>query len=304
LFQPGFNLSAVPEIEELCLRQINKFSSQGDLQPISIFSTLSMTISSDLKLYPLRAEGRNVGLIGLTVQDDTFTVSSRSLQSLLDLLATCISNLEEKTRMKNQLSELELYLIVSSMLAQSFDLHEILFIALNSCKQLVSAEEASILLLDDDKSNFRIYHAEGIGKSALEGATFPADKGLAGSVLKTGQAEVINDVQNDPRFYEKIDKDFGYPTKNMIAVPLVAGEEKVGVLEVLNKSDNGAFIEKERDRLLSISEEIAFAIRNAMIFEYVVNSYCKQRQGQNSCEGCVRPLGSWMPCVKYREASI
>jgi sigma-B regulation protein RsbU (phosphoserine phosphatase) len=138
----------------------------------------------------------------------------------------------------------------------------------------------------------------------LEGATFPADKGLAGSVLKTGQAEVINDVQNDPRFYEKIDVDFGFPTRNMIAIPLVAGEEQVGVLEVLNKAEDGSFTEEECLQLLSISEEIAFAIRNAMVFEYVVNSYCKQRQGQNSCEGCERPLGSWTPCVKYREAII
>ena len=304
IFQKGFSVETLPEIEDICARCFYNLSSQEGLKPISIFSSLSMTIPSDIKLYPLRANDRYVGLLGLTVLDDTLTISSGLIESLLTLLANCISNLAEKMSLENQLSELQLYLIVSSMLAQSFDLHEILFIALNSCKQLVSAEEASILLLDEEKSNFRIYHAEGIGKSALEGATFPADKGLASSVLKTGQAEVINDVQNDPRFYEKIDKDFGYPTKNMIAIPLVAGEEKVGVLEVLNKSDNSSFMEKERDRLLSISEEIAFAIRNAMIFEYVVNSYCKQRQGQNSCEGCERPLGSWTPCVKYREASI
>jgi hypothetical protein len=33
-----------------------------------------------------------------------------------------------------------------------------------------------------------------------------------------------------------------------------------------------------------------------------VKSYCKQRQGFHSCEGCQRPLGSWTPCVKYRQA--
>jgi hypothetical protein len=48
-----------------------------------------------------------------------------------------------------------------------------------------------------------------------------------------------------------------------------------------------------------VAEEIAFAIRNAKIFEYVVNSYCKQRQGETSCKGCKRPLKSWTPCAKY-----
>jgi len=225
-------------------------------------------------------------------------------ETVLDLLATCVSSYSERLSTEIQLSDLQLYLIVSSMLAQSFDLRELLFIALNSCKQLVSAEEASILLLDEEKNNFRIFHAEGIGKSALEGATFPANRGLAGSVLKTGKAEVVNDVQNDPRFYEKIDMDFGFPTRNMIAIPLVAGKERVGVLEVINKTNRDSFTEEECLRLLSISEEIAFAIHNAIIFEHVVNIYCKRRQGQNSCEGCERPLQSWRPCVEYRQASI
>jgi len=46
---------------------------------------------------------------------------------------------------------------------------------------------------------------------------------------------------------------------------------------------------------------VAFAIRNGKMFEVVVKSYCKQRQGLNTCKGCKRPLGSWTPCVKYRE---
>lgn len=82
---------------------------------------------------------------------------------------------------------------------------------------------------------------------------------------------------------------------------MTAGEEKVGVLEVLNKVGGRPFIEEERLLFQSIAEEIAFAIRNAKLFEVVVKSYCKQRQGLNTCKGCKRPLGSWTPCVKYRE---
>jgi GAF domain-containing protein len=112
----------------------------------------------------------------------------------------------------------------------------------------------------------------------------------------------VNDVHSDPRFYQKVDSDTGFRTRNLIAVPLAAGDEKIGVLEVLNKADGGSFTEEERLMLVSIAEEIAFAIRNAKLFEYIANTYCKQRQGQTSCRGCERPLGSWTPCVKYREA--
>jgi sigma-B regulation protein RsbU (phosphoserine phosphatase) len=172
------------------------------------------------------------------------------------------------------------------------------------CTDGVSAEAASVLLVDDTGKEFHFYQVEGEAKELLMAATFPVDKGLAGHVLKSLESEVINDVQNDPRFYNQVDKDSGFKTRNMIAIPLVAGEEKIGVLEVLNKIGNGDFTEEERLVLLSIAEEIAFAIRNAKIFEYVVQSYCKQKQGQLSCRGCERPLGSWTPCVKYREKDI
>jgi hypothetical protein len=90
----------------------------------------------------------------------------------------------------------------------------------------------------------------------------------------------------------------------MIAIPLRAGEEKVAVLEILNKVDEASFTIEDQRLLLSISDEISFAIRNAMVFEYVVSTYCLQRQGKPSCEGCKRPLGSWTPCVKYRDEMI
>jgi GAF domain-containing protein len=175
---------------------------------------------------------------------------------------------------------------------------------LNVIMETVSAEEASVLLLDEDQANFRFYSIEGPAKQCLMSVTFPADKGIAGSVLQTQKSEVINDVQNDPRFYGKIDSQYDFKTRNMIAIPLTAGEEKIGVMEVINGSSGELFTDEERLLLDSIAEEIAFAIRNARIFEYVVNSYCKQRQGETSCKGCKRPLRSWTPCVKYMEKTL
>ncbi len=199
---------------------------------------------------------------------------------------------------------LNTYLTVSSMVAQCLDPHELLEAVLNVVMETVSAEGASVLLLDEDQGNFQFYSIEGPAKPVLMSATFPADRGIAGSLVQTQRSEVINDVPQDPRFFDKIDSQYGFSTRNMIAIPLTAGEEKIGVMEVLNKLGGEPFTDEERLLLDSIAEEIAFAIRNARIFEYVVNSYCKQRQGETSCKGCKRPLRSWTPCVKYLEKSL
>jgi putative methionine-R-sulfoxide reductase with GAF domain len=302
--QHGFQPEAASQIENLCAEQFDRVSGQADLQPVSVSTPVAWNMAANLMLYPLRDEGTCIGLIGLMPQEDTAWASPDLGERLLRLLAIAINRLAEHVKFERELAYSNTYLTVSSMLAQSLGLHELLDAALYCSMEAVSAEAASVLLLDDEKKNFSFYQVEGPAKPVLMTATFPSDRGIAGSVLQTQQSEIINDAQNDPRFYGEIDSESGFQTRSMIAVPLVAGEERIGVLEVLNKMDGDSFTEEEHQLLLSLAEEIAFAIRNAKIFEYVANTYCKQRQGQGSCKGCNRPLGSWTPCVKYREVSI
>ena len=298
-FQYGFNPEVVSKLKSLCALQLDAVKEKAVFQPFKAQASPPGITAVYIMLYPLENEEDVIGLLGLEICKNE--ISPVFSEKLSRLLAARIRRFTERIRSERQLSYLNQYLTVSSMLAQSIDLHELLEITLNCCMEAVSAEASSVLLLDENKENFFFYNVEGPAKSLLMAATFPADKGIAGSVMQTQQPEIINDVSNDPRFYGKIDTDSGFQTRNIIAIPLTAGEEKIGVLEVLNKTDGASFSKDERHLLQMIAEEIAFAIRNAKLFEYVVNTYCKQRQGQLSCRGCKRPLGSWTPCVKYRD---
>ncbi len=301
--QHGFQPETASKIENLCAEQFDHLSSLDGGQPFSASDFPGWQVDINLKIYPLRTKRGCVGLIGWSTQDDAPLPDVDFDGRFFRPFACIIDRLLERAKSAQQLSYLNTYLTISSMLSQPLDLHDLLETTLYCCMEAVSAEAASVLLLDDEKKNLSFYNIEGPAKPVLKAATFPADKGLAGSVLQMQQSEIINDVHGDPRFYEQVDSESGFQTRNMIAVPLTAGEEQVGVLEVLNKVGD-AFTEEEHMLLLSIAEEIAFAIRNAKVFEYVVNSYCKQRQGQASCRGCERPLGSWTPCIKYREVVV
>jgi putative methionine-R-sulfoxide reductase with GAF domain len=268
------------------------YLSQSSGAPLNISGTIFHSFHWDM--WPMMLilggfGGISWGLIGV--------IFKRLRESRLRLDAS-------NRQLLKQTRYLNTYLTVSSMVSQCLDPHELLETVLSVVMETVSAEGASVLLLDEDQVNLRFYSIEGPAKHCLLAATFPADKGLAGSILQTQKSEVINDVHGDPRFYGEIDSKFGFVTQNLIAIPLTAGEEKIGVLEVVNKSGGRSFSDEERLLLESIAEEIAFAIRNARIFEYVINSYCKQRQGQGSCKGCKRPLRSWTPCAKYLEKGL
>jgi GAF domain-containing protein len=211
---------------------------------------------------------------------------------------------ERIAELEKQLTHLNAYLTVSSAITQPLGLHELLETVLFCSMEAVSAEATSVLLLDDEKKEFKFYQVEGEAREVLIMSSFPADRGIAGWVLQSQQSQVVNDVGNDPRFYKDIDSKSSFLTRNMIAVPLTADEEKIGVLEVLNKAGAPGFTEEEHHLLHSIADEIAFAIRNAKMFEFLADLYCQQRQGKDSCRGCKRPLGSWTPCVKYREVDV
>jgi len=152
-----------------------------------------------------------------------------------------------------QTRHLNTYLTISSMVAQCLDLPELLEAVLPSVMETVAAEEASILLLDEDGVNLEFYSLGGPSKEVLQTTTFPADKGIAGSVLQNQKSEVINHLRQDPRFYSQIDSQSGVVTRNMMAIPLIAGEEKIGLMEVINKYGGEPFTEDERLLLDSIA---------------------------------------------------
>jgi hypothetical protein len=301
-FQMGLPPEAVPAVMNRCAALFHPEPGKANLPPLPV--TLSGEGQGQLSLFSLHDQTKALGLLGLVMPEPEPDSARVLVHKAITLLIHPLRQAIERLDYEKQISNLNIYMNVSSMIAQALDLRDILEGVLYFCMEALSAEAASVLLLDYEKKNFRFYSAEGPTKPVLLTVSFPAGQGLAGAVLESQQPEVFNDVQNDPRFYGKFDKDSGFQTRNMIVIPLTAGEEKIGVLEVLNKVGDEPFYPEELLMLQSIAEEIAFAIRNAKMFEVVVKSYCKQRQGQNSCKGCKRPLGSWTPCVKYREASI
>jgi len=153
-FQHGFQTEALPEIEELCAKQLDLFSGQAGSQPVAITPSTTWGIATNLMLYPLRDEMTCIGIIGLTPQENIAFTSTELWEKLLCLITSATKHLTERMKSDQQLNYLNSYLTVSSMLAQSLGLHELMETALYCSMEVVSAEAASVLLLDDEKNNF------------------------------------------------------------------------------------------------------------------------------------------------------
>jgi hypothetical protein len=254
---------------------------------------------------PLQARDRSIGTLALYADADVFDDLKNKPQGppFVPLVSSLLENAFSHELKNNKIRMLNLYQTVSSSLAYIVDLQELLTTITGIVTSELLCEESSVLLYDEGTNEFEFFTAFGETGMELVSKRFPADRGIAGRALREMKTQVVNDVQSDPDFYGTIDKDHDFQTKRIISAPLMSGEEKVGVINAINKIDNKNF-DKEDDQVLSaIADEVALAVKNARLFEFVVDSYCKIRQGINSCKGCKRPLKSWTPCVRQLEIS-
>ncbi len=251
---------------------------------------------------PLGVLGRSVGTLALVADPATiwdFSTQTSSKLSFIPIISGLLDNAVSHELKDKKIRMLNLYQTVSSSLSYIGDLQELLTTIISIVTSELLCEECSVLLYNEENNEFEFFTAVGQTGMELIKERFPADKGIAGRALREKTTQVVNDVQSDPDFYGVIDKEHAFKTKSILAAPLISGDESVGVINALNKVES-KFFDKEDDQILSaIADEVAMAVKNARLFDYVVESYCKIRQGKNSCKGCKRPLKSWTPCAKY-----
>ncbi|MBM4124371.1 MAG: HAMP domain-containing histidine kinase, partial [Nitrospira sp.] len=139
--------------------------------------------------------------------------------------------------------------------------------ALVTALEVVDAEAGSILLADPSTQQLVFRHVVGVKADVLRGMAIPWDKGLAGAVFASGEAEIISNAKDDHRHFPDIDKLTGFHTRDMIVFPLKQwGLAPIGVLEVLNKRQ-GRLGEDDVDILAIISALSSAAIQQARLIE-------------------------------------
>ena len=116
-------------------------------------------------------------------------------------------------------------------------------------RAIFHARAASVLLLDEATDELVFEAVVGEGEETLVGRRFPSGTGIAGWVLGTRQPLVLTDVATDPRFSADTAQSTGFVPKGIMAVPLLHGEEALGVLEVLDRPADARFRIEEVDLL-------------------------------------------------------
>lgn len=158
---------------------------------------------------------------------------------------------------------------VAKAIVRETSIHRILERLMNAIEEIFSPENCSILLLDRRTDQLEFKMVAGHYSSLLSGQRIPAFEGIAGWVVAHGTELIVDDVQSDPRFSQRIDMLSGFTTRSIIAVPLKTDDRVFGVIELLNKLDNSPFSPPELHFLSTIAEFAAIAIEKAVYLNKV-----------------------------------
>ena len=116
---------------------------------------------------------------------------------------------------------------------------------------LVDAADGSLMLIDEETDELVFVLVHGAVRGTLTGHRFDRRKGIAGWVAEHVEPAIVPNVRTDTRFLPEMDERFGFVTRSLVAVPLVARGKVLGVIEVLNKRSGEDFTEDDGS-LLSI----------------------------------------------------
>ncbi len=166
---------------------------------------------------------------------------------------------------ERQLQDLQVILDVARALGAATELNELLALILNSVRQVLSAERATLFLYDAGSRELYSKIAHGTGE-----IRFPADRGIAGAAAQSRGTINIPDAYADSRFNREVDRQTGYQTRCLLTVPLVGLEDQlVGVVQVLNKID-GVFTRYDEHLAEALAAQIGVVIQRARLIEHYV----------------------------------
>lgn len=154
------------------------------------------------------------------------------------------------------------------------DITELLKVIAEETKIAMQADRCTVFLLD--KEHNELWSKVALGMDSQE-IRFPADKGFAGYVVRTGESINIEDAYTDDRFNPEVDKETGYKTKTMLCMPIKNNnQEIIGAFQVLNKT-RGVFTKNDEDLLVAIGGSASIALENAQLFEQQKELYKEQK---------------------------
>jgi len=217
---------------------------------------------------PLNSGAETMGSLSVGSGDTTVTYTRAQLdllQAIADQTIGAIVKarlLQETQQRAHQLSTLnEITRQLTSTLEQEPLLRNILENAVN----ILNCEAGTLFLMDDQTGDLIFRVTVGPVASNLLGQRLPAGTGIVGRAVQLRAPVIENDGQHSATRYEAADKQTGFVSRALLAVPMQIKDRMLGVIEVINRRDGLPFVDDDQNLLTAFAGQAAVAMENARL---------------------------------------
>jgi len=162
---------------------------------------------------------------------------------------------------------LDTLLRFGALINSSLNIEAVLDRAMKGVEEFMNTEASTVYEIDEDGETLFIRMARGNQRETARNIRLKVGEGVAGRVVQSGEAMVVNDVQAEPAFNDRFDRETGFKTRSMICVPLKLRDRPIGALQVLNKRSGESFTQSDTELLTIMSQQIAIALDNAKLYQ-------------------------------------
>jgi signal transduction histidine kinase len=214
---------------------------------------------------PLLVEGSAIGVlhVGTLVPRRFESVDVELLQLVADRVAIAIEHARLFEAERHARIRLENVQAVSDVALEHLGLNDLLGELLARIREILVADTAAILLVDDRQEHLVARAAVGLEEEVERGLRIPLGRGFAGRVAAEREPVVLEDV-DQAEFYNPLFREKG--VKSLLGAPLLARGEAIGVVHVGTLAPR-KFTREDVHLLQLVADRAGLAIERARLYE-------------------------------------
>jgi signal transduction histidine kinase len=202
---------------------------------------------------------------------------------------------------------------VAGSLTSELNLEPLLHKILAAAVEVMNASAGSLILLDELTDDLVFAVIEGGGGEDLKGVRMARDKGIAGWVATNRKPLIVDDVNQDDRYYQSIANTFDFKLTSLLCVPMISRNKLIGVLQVLHSTPDHYFNDLDQQILITFANQAAVAIENARLYEslkeerdrlVVVEDEIRKRLARDLHDGPTQLLASIIMSLNFTKELI
>lgn len=165
--------------------------------------------------------------------------------------------------------DLELINEIGGLVAKQHQLDAVLRTSVNELARAIAVSNVKLLLVDDARKTLRVAAST---EAVADAMRFDIDsRSIAAHTFRAREPIVVGNVAEDARANPTLIEERG--TRSILGVPLVANDEPIGVILLLERRHVRQFSKEEVALAMAVANLVSPAIANAKMFDDLRSSY-------------------------------